>query len=79
MSKYLQYDASGSLVSMGEWSFENSARRFGSNSQLENSKLEHFSSKSKLENFGSDSKVDNVTSKIPKGFVPSGVYYLHTR
>jgi len=54
------YDASGSLVSMGEWS---SAR----------------SSNSKLENFGSNSKLDNFASKIPKGSVPSGVYYLHTR
>ena len=67
---YFQYDASGPLVSMGEWSLESSAWRFGSDSKLKN-----FGSNSELEDVGSNSKLENV----PKDSEPSGVYYLHTR
>jgi len=59
------YDASGPLVSMGEWSLESSAWRFDLSF--------------KLENFGSNSKLENFASKIPKDSEPRGVYYLHTR
>jgi len=69
------YDASGALVSMGEWSLESSGWNGDTNSKLGN--LESLESSGWK--FDSNSKLGNFASKIPGEAEPRGVYYLHTR